>query len=302
MRKGEYRIRAQRFLTGEFRVEDLHYLFLFLRQQSYGKETVADIGNMVGHADARKQGVSMRRVTDHYHIAQYQSVRFEGNPVLRALNIYDAPPNLFDMMDATLRLLASELLLKYTGLRRDQASTALTKLKRRFRDDGNGRLTWTGPNIKPKQVALLDCLTGFIISRPAYDANTFIEETAYLLIKHGFIDEPQRHLLQAKRPHLLLFAIAAMHGARYLLDNGDTVEAEAGWGTDNGDALLRVGASVTVPYRREGIEGTQQWLFSLFETDLKASDWAPDFDAARPNVTWTVPIEVTNDPFIQPIR
>ncbi|WP_373489853.1 hypothetical protein [Parasphingorhabdus sp.] len=129
MRKGEYRIRAQRFLTGEFNVEDLRSLFLFLRQNSYGNQTVRDIGDMVGHSDERNQGISLERISDYSDVMRYIGPKIARHPN-NSLDLGDAPAELIPAMDATYNLIDDDRLLRDTGLRRDQTSTALTKLKR----------------------------------------------------------------------------------------------------------------------------------------------------------------------------
>ena len=70
IRKAEYRVRAQRFLTGNFNAQDLTSLLLFLRENSYGASTVHDIGNMIGHAYERDRGLILSRINDTYQMAK----------------------------------------------------------------------------------------------------------------------------------------------------------------------------------------------------------------------------------------
>ena len=108
MRKGEYRERAQRILAGKFNIDDLNRLFLFLRQNSHGNETVRDIGNMIGHADARHQGLSLQRVIDLYEVAKFQAPKIAKHPNWK-LDLSDAPPSLISAMEATFRLLGDDI-------------------------------------------------------------------------------------------------------------------------------------------------------------------------------------------------
>lgn len=295
LRKGEFRLRAQRFLTGEFNVDDLNRLFLFLRQNSYGNQTVRDIGHMIGHADSRESGISLRRVNDFYDITQFQAQKVDQYPDW-TLDICDAPPSLIRAMEATFRLLDDDIIMRDTGLRRDQAGTALTKLKRRFQPKDNGRLMWTGAPPLEKHFALLKCLTSYIISRPAYDGDALFTETLALLVRHGFMETHQEPLLLARKPHLLLYAIAAMHGVSYQINEDATVEAEAGWASDTGEALLVVTANIEVDHKRN-----ISWGFPIFSTDLLARDWVADYSSNFRHGQWTVPIELTNEPKLRTI-
>ena len=293
MRKGEYQARAQRFLTGEFHVEDLSTLFLFLRQHSYGRETVYDIGNMLGHGDERDQGISLRRVSDTYVMAQYQIPKAVEHPNFK-LYLGDAPPNLFEIMTATLRSISDEKLPEMVGRRRDQASTALAKLRRKFRTKSDGRLEWALPSIHVNDIALIQRLTSHLISKPAYSGDELLEETWQLFLRHGFAREDQHSLLIKRRPHLLLFAIAAMHGVRYLLPDGKTAEAEAGWVTTDDVALLSVYFTMSAPYRDKFVSVG----FPVFVTDLSAREWVEDFPDLR-HGHFKTPIELTPKPSLR---
>ena len=296
LRKGEYRIRAQRFLTGEFHVDDLNRLLLYLRENSFGNQTVYDVGNMLGHGDSRTKGISVKRVSDLYEIARFQFERL-GRDVAAPLALDDAPASLPAVMDATLRLLSDEVLARETGLRRDQASTMLTKIKRKFRAKADGRIGWGAPSIRATEIALITCLTQYILSQPAYTADDFFLETQALLIRHGFMDAGQEALLLRRKPHLILFAIAAMHGARYALPDGETAEAEAGWASDTGDAILSVATRMTVMYGGKQVEV----MFPTFATDLRAEEWAHDYEPERRSVTWLSPLEITSEPKLRPL-
>lgn len=297
MKKGEYRQRAQRLLTDESKIDDLNCLFLFLRQNSHGNKTVRDIGDMIAHSDVRNKGLSLERISDLYEIAKFQALKIAEHPNWK-FDLSDAPANLISAMEATFRLLSDEIIKRDTGYPRDQASKALAKLKRCFKTKANGRLTWTGSTPDDRQLALTSCLTSYIVSGPAYDGSKLFAEMVSLLRRHNLIDADQEMRLEAKRPNILLYAIAAMHGVRYRMHNGATVEAEAGWSSDTGDALLGVTASIATDYNEKSVS----WAFPIFSTDLRASEWASDFTPDRPNVHWKVPIELTSEPRLRPLN
>ncbi|MEA3540239.1 MAG: hypothetical protein U9R73_14015 [Pseudomonadota bacterium] len=295
-RKHEYRIRAQRFLSGDFHVEDLSRLFLFLRANSFGAETVRDIGDMIGHADSRGKGLSLRRVNDTYAMTRFIIPRVVKRPDPSA-SVGEIPAGLLEAMEATLRLLDEEHLIRHTGMRKDQASTALTKLKRKVQVQPDGRATWLTSHINPADVALTRCLTSYIISKPAYSADDLFRETQALLLRHGFMDEQQIPLLFARRVHLALFAVVAMHGVRYRLFDSETAEAEAGWEGDDGTPRIIVSVTLKIPHS----EGADEVSFPIFDTDLHPGDWSVGYDSTKGTAMWTVPLELTAEPRLKPL-
>lgn len=295
VRKGEYRTRAQRLINGEFQPHDLSTLLLFLREHSNGMETVRDVGHMLGHSDARTKGVSLERVNDHYEIASFHMPRF-AKGADRDLNLHDAPPRMLEAFDATFRLLGDDVLMRETGLTRAQASTRLTRIRRKFVRKSDGRLEWGRPEMHRKELALIQCLNSVIISQPAYSGEDFFNEFVSLLKRHGFMDDGQEDQLARRKPLIVLFAIAAMHGVRYIMPDGNQVEAEAGWVSGFGGALLWVSGKMRVT----GLD--IDLGFPIFETDLRAADWCEDYDPARRHMSWLVPIELTSQGRIRTIE
>ena len=259
---------------------------MYLRENSHGNETVHDVGNMIGHGDSRTKGISIKRVIDLYEVSQFAAPAIEAHPNGKH-DILDAPERILEAMAATYRLLDDDVLLRETGLNRAQASTLLTKISRKFVRKPNGRMAWNFPTIHAKEFSLIQCLTCFIVSKPAYTGNDFFEEMQTLLLKHGFMDEEQTDLLLSRRPHLILFAMTAIHGVRYIMPNGDTVIAEAGWISDRGEAILQVSATIRIPWRKIGL------AFPIFDTGLPAAAWAEEYSPSRKNIAWSVPLEVS---------
>ncbi|MEO6717103.1 MAG: hypothetical protein ABIM50_07625 [Novosphingobium sp.] len=295
MRKGEYRTRAQRLLSGKNLAQDLNSLLLFLRENSYGKETVRDVGNMLGHSDARTKGLSVERVIDHYNIASLHMPRFAGGAKTQ-FNLHDMPTCLPEALDATFKLIDDDALMRATGLTRAQTSARLTRLKRKFTKKSDGMLEWDRPDMHVLERKVIECLTSVIIVRPAYSGEVFFEELSCLLGRHRFIDADQQELLTLQKSPIIAFAVAAMHGVKFIVPDGRHVEAEAGWTTDQGEALLRVAAKMNVLGLNVDIG------FVLFDTEVKAADWCEHYEPSRRSISWTVPIEISADGRIKAIE
>jgi hypothetical protein len=56
--------RVQRLLRGDRRSDDLDRIFLSLRERSYGRASIREIGDFVAHRDKREKGLVTEKVRD----------------------------------------------------------------------------------------------------------------------------------------------------------------------------------------------------------------------------------------------
>lgn len=285
--KDELRFRVQRFLTGPFDVNDLTKLFLFLRGYSYGRQSVRDLGDMIGHADVRNKGLSVDRVRNVQTIALFKVPLFRPNG-RKSIVLSDAPSTLLAAMDATFQCLDDALLENNTGMTRDQVGTTLTRIKTKFSVKDNGNLYWDSYPIKEKELSVIKCLTSFLISKEIYTADELVGDTLYLLLKYGFIDADQANLFYAKRDYLVIFAVASMHGVTFDCPDGVPAIAKAGWSTQDDNTHLCVTVNFPVP------DGPNLGM-ALFNTSLPASLWCENYEEGNNNAHFNCPIEITNE-------
>ena len=284
----ELRFRVQRFLTGPFDACDLTKLFLFLRGKSVGRQSVRDLGNMIGHADIRDQGISVYRVRDAQTIALYKMRRLMANST--TLDLEDAPPTLLAVMDAAFNLLDDETIMRETGLTRNQIGTNLTRIKRKFSVKSSGNIFWDNSFINEKEISIIKCLTEFLISEDVYSSSELIEDTLYLLLKYKFMDDNQIDLFYSKSDYLLIFAVASMHGVMFDCPEGIPTEAVAGWTTSGEKTYLNV--SVTFPIQDDP---EIKLGLSLFTTELHPSIYSEDYVEGERHISFDCPIEITEE-------
>jgi len=294
--KAEYRVRAQRFLGGPFQPADLTALFLFLRNESCVRESVRDLGDMIGHSDIRDKGLSVKRVCAAYQVARHVIFR-----IRETSNLYDlknAQPDLLEAMGATLYLLSDDIIRRDTGMSRDQALTALAKLKRKFSTKSNGNLEWNSYPPTQKELATIKCLTGYIISQGAYEPEILLEDVRFVFRKYGLIDASQDAALDRRKDHLSLFVLSVVHGVRFTLPGGELAEAAVGWSDELGTA--RLNASVTMEVNSKGRPITL--AFPFFSSGLSPSIWLEDYDPKIRACFLTGPIEIVDGAKLRRIR
>lgn len=288
-KKDELRFRVQRFLTGPFSVNDLNAVFLFLREYSFGRQSVRDLGDMIAHADIRNKGVSVNRVRDMQTVALYKLRPLVDNSAVE-LNLNSAPPKLLAVMDATFNLLDEITLHRETGLSKSQIGAALAKIKRKFSVKDDGNIFWNSHPPSNKEKSIIICLTRFLISRCAYSADELVEDTLYVLIKNGFMGPEQSELFYTKRNHLLIFAVASIHGVLFDCRDGVAAQAEAGWTTVGDDTYLNVSVTFPVSENPELKIG-----LALFDTDLHPALFCEDFEQDKRHATFAHPLEITEE-------
>src|SRR5258708_38187306 len=116
------RIRVERLLKGDIRIEDLTTLFLALRGRSDGREILTEMGDFVAQRDERNKGIVTRACRDYFaSLRLFLSVRSGKTP----LSLADLPHNFGDALYGTFRRADYKIIKDETGLRRAAAELLL---------------------------------------------------------------------------------------------------------------------------------------------------------------------------------
>jgi hypothetical protein len=289
-KKEEFRLRAQRFLTGTFDQSDLNALFLFFRTNSFGCMSVRDLGDMIGHAETRNKGISVDAVRAMRTVAAFHLKRIGNNEA--DFNLNRVPSDFFDLMDAALIITSAADLKDMTGLNKKQAKSNLFAMRHGFSHLLDGSRSVKGYSLAKNDLNVVNALSRSIISGGPYNADVLFQETLHLFKKHDFLELDQEKNAHARKDHLTLFAIAAMHGVIFDLSDGMNAEAMAGWHTRDGLPILHVAAHFIVPFGND----YTKIAFELFSTDLRADHWCENYDATQETAIFLDPIEVTGMP------
>jgi hypothetical protein len=158
------RVRVERLLKGDFRVDDLSTLFLTLRNRSNCPEVVREIGDFVAHQDERTKGITTDSVRDFFTTLRYQlQFNLRGVPFRTP---YDLPHNIADVLWAVFRRVPSKTITQATGLKRAAAERALQDLSGRICHLRGGTTWLDRPTSQDR--ALIRRLLTVIISTPAF--------------------------------------------------------------------------------------------------------------------------------------
>jgi hypothetical protein len=225
-RERELRIRVERFLKGDFRPDDLTRLFLWLRERSFGVASIREIGDFVAHSDEKIKGVVTNEAKTFFRFLRFRSAYIA--PDIRPIDLSDLPSDFCDAMRGNIGRVESSLIRRDTGLKRKAGEAYLASALAKFclRSDGRCELK---DAMTPEEFAIVKCCMSYIVSKPAFTARDLVRDFGFVLNKNQLLaNEGERKALNTFNHHLTLFAVAYMHHARVILDDGWEANLEAG--------------------------------------------------------------------------
>lgn len=302
----EYRIRARRFLSGDFRCGDLDALFLLMRNKPFGCETVRDIGNMRGHANSRNQGIALDRIRDQFQMLRIAMWRFAQKD--KAIDLHFAPSFMFDAMKATLASKTEDWIRSSLRMKRSQVIAAMVHLQSKFREQilvveddrfpkyligesKNPTILILKEGIIEAEIFIIKELTSQINIEGVYGRRKLVDEFTNLLVRWKLIDGAAEKLSRENCDWLSVFAVYAMHGVAYELPDGILAHSQAGVELIDGELILIVGVEVKFPFLTNQ---DAKFGFGLFNSELNHIDWVEKDLQTDRRSRWTVPLELND--------
>lgn len=260
------RVRVERLLRDDFRVEDLTTLLLAMRFRSGGRETVREIGDFVAHRDERTKGIITRSTRDFFitlkFLVPYIPVAGSNPPPLSIANL---PASIREFLPASLRQINNDMLQKETGLKRATAEKLLKTINSNLKTNADGTLFLAQST--PDQLRLIQCLAGVITSKSAFDGDRLFQEFSEALIGNNLLAKNELKAFAKISPALSLYAVSVMH--KCVIDLGDGSTATLGAMANTGHGKVGVFAHSAV----KAEDGKDRIIAgSIFETGLNAQD------------------------------
>jgi hypothetical protein len=258
------RIRVERLLRDDFRVEDLTTLFLALRDRCEGREAIREIGDFVAHRDERTKGITTTAVRDFFTSSRFV---VEYNLAKKSVSMADLPANFMDILYATFRRLDNKILKSQTHLKRSAAERLLENISTRVTKSSDGKLFLAWPT--SDDVRLIKCLTSYLVSRAAFDEESLFQEFSDTLIANGLLNKKEVRTLLRMKGTIALYAVAYMHQCEIVLNDGTKANLFAM--RDTGGGFLGVTAVAQVDMTKKINFGGP-----IFQTNMVASSCCED--------------------------
>lgn len=264
----DLRIRVNRLIHSEHRTEDLDRIFLGVRERTYGRSAVRDIGDFVAHRGQRDSGLSTRVVRD---IATSARIWISGLSNPRQLTLNDA----LTAATANVKLATDPQIKAGTGLARSKAEATLKRAIAKVQE---------GRQISDEEAVVLEYLGNRFVWNPAITDESLCADLRFVLLKNDLLDAAESVSFEASKTFLALYVIALLHGSAAVLQDGTKADLRLGV-IDRGEHLA-IKAQIPI----EGLGKPTTVSVCVFSTEL-----APSTHCEAPCLQpgWDGPLELT---------
>lgn len=277
--EADRRRRFERLLRGERKPGDFDQLFLAVRQCSFGRQTVREVGDFIAHRDERDKGPVTERA---------KAILTSLDLWLRA-SVLGAPPTVESVRragEANLVIATDEQLRNRLSLSRSAARTRFGKALRALEND---RLPKAGDRL------VFDCLGASLFWNPAFNSDDLMRELAEVLLRHRLLYSGEEEGLAQAAPFIVLNVVAAMHGS--VLRLGGSAQAKLIAGCRNSSRNVEIRATLQIHDLGKPILAP----VCMFWTTLRATEHCAqvlldDLEA------WSGPLEVDEQCRLSPVR
>ena len=170
------RIRVERLMHGEFKVEDLTTLFLAPRDRAGGRQSIVEVGAFVAHREERYKGIVTDAVRDFF-----ARIRFVVESYERPPKAHDLPPYVAEFLKASARHMDYTAAKKTTTYTRINVGKALPGLLSHIRSSNGRCYLW--PSVTDDELKLFDFLAGTMRFKPLFtEAELFRDFTDALRV------------------------------------------------------------------------------------------------------------------------
>jgi hypothetical protein len=283
------RIRVQRLLRGELKVDDLTALFLALRDRAGGRQSVVDVGAFVAHRNERNKGYVTEAVRDFF-----VRIRFVIEARERRLTAYDLPSYTSEFLQASARHMDYRAAKGGSRFTRVSVTKALPRLLSHIRKSDGRCFLW--PSASQEDLELFDFLTATHTFKPLFTEESLFRDLCGALLENGLLLRTEILALLPMSGAVALFALSHMH--QCIVDLGDGIKGRLdaspfGGGSD------KIAVIATVP----AMDSKRvSMAHAIFLTDrTAAADCVTGMTAASPNPVWPYPVELGSDKKMRPL-
>jgi hypothetical protein len=213
---GLMRSRLERLLGGSIKVDDLTRLFLYARERkrANGRESVIEIGDFIAHHEERTKGISTRTIREFYAVFTFPP-NITGKPV----DGNRLPKNFPLVLRASLGMVPPKMLNEQTGISHKKAARILEELVLKLTRNLDGTLS-LGPVHTETEMNLIQFLCSLVVVKPAFTGDRLFRDLTSTLLEARVLRAAEVPRFELVRPSLLLHAVASMHRATIILDDG----------------------------------------------------------------------------------
>lgn len=283
MRNIEMRMRVERLLAGDFQIEHVNRLLLYIRERSLERPAVRELGHFIAHGDERNIGEVVERSKGFFAAARFH-LELLGQSTLA---IDDLPATTRDALIYTSEHIDKQILKRSLGIGRKRTQVALEGILSKAENRSNGRLTFVSP-LSAEEVKVINLLASRLVVKPLFTQEQIARDTEYVLLKNKLLCEAEIGAFRHHSPRLALVALYLMHGCMLKLGpKDDTAELII----TASDGVLAVFVTAQTPSSKAP---NLSFSVPLFTTALRVADFC-DHDLIKTSLPWNFPLAIGND-------
>lgn len=208
----DLRVRVQRLVSGQHRIEDLVRIFLDLRNRCLGKPCFREIGDFVAHRDERTKGLITQTARHLFTSMDVWSMKLR--------NVEVSMEDIFNAANANLSIATDTQLKDMVQSQRGNARGKLKRIKKKWNQ---------GRNFTNADLKFLDDLGNAFVWRPVFTGDSLFSEFCEVLTDNKILSKKDIPQLTSAKSFIVLFALVNMHGCRIKISNAMKVEVLIGF-------------------------------------------------------------------------
>lgn len=269
----ENRLRVERLLRDDYKVEDLSRLLKMMRTHASRNSIIKDLGDLLAHEDIRDKGPLFSRGKE-----MYDSIKFNTDCIYNGgLNLTRVPENLWALINTNLKYFKRKDFSKYKCRRPDIESEIMQMKNVATQNDDE---TW---NLNIQHLhPFVNLLCFSLAIFPAYNDNDVYQELQKLLISQRLLEHKETPQFRKIKAKLALFVVAHLHRTELKFSQNSKSYLQARQESKGDTKVL----NVLCHFELKGIPNNTHHAQTLFESNID-----PAIHVGK-DIKWRDPIEL----------
>lgn len=253
----EVHVRVIRLLNGEARATDFDRLFLWMRENSCGRQSVRDLGDFAAHWSEREQGLTWEHATKYFDaLRAHIEVEILKNCDLDLIKRGAVAAFFLD---------SPESVKQNTGINKQAAQQIINKACSKITGIDYDLKIIQG-NFSKKEITFLKRYIGLAPTEQVFSQDDICDDLIFVLKSHNIINDSMVNSINSQKELISAYAITKMHGAKIKYSTDELINLKMGKLDNN----LMIWAEMKISV---GYPGTPLFCFPIFRTTCKHQDW-----------------------------
>ena len=285
MANEDLRLFVEAMIRGEFRLDDIIHLLMYVRDRAGGRQSVREIGDFCAHRNDRNKGPITDEARDFFTHTKFimghviNGTRIDPNRI---------PHDAIDAARANLRRIDSQFLRGNSAARnKSDGKRFLESFINKLSPSGISLYSMTS-SMTTDETSVWDCLINTMVVKPLFTGNQFFGEFCTVLVENKLLEIKEMKYVQNVKNGIILFAVSIMHLSNIIIENKYSVKLMASGKYQDDVGVDSLGLVPAGPGKCP-----TNMAIQLFDSNI-ATEKVCD-EELRKKMFWEFPLEVTQD-------